>query len=601
MLDRFFRLSEYGTNVRTELLAGLTTFLTMAYIIFLQPMVLSGKQFGQPNGMDEGAIMTATCLCAALATAIMGLYARYPIAQAPGMGENFIFTLTVIPAAGAMIAVAVDNGSLAEGATTGWQVALGVVFIAGVLFLAISLLGAREALLEAISPSMRNAIAVGIGLFIAFIGLQGATLVVGDPGHLVKMNPHVAAPDLLVFFFGLFVTAGLHAMRVRGSIVWGILGATLLSVVMQWALPRLPYPADMPKSIAHDATGGGFALSMHTSWRGEPPRCDPVQISLTATPPSPAERVLTVALDTRTDGQDSAGQRHFVREIRIPASASCVCSTLDVPNLNDSSAYAIDVSEDGQRVAELSRDWTPVPRLPAIVEQSRLMRWFRRADGIVSAPPSMGKTFFRMDLIRALWWPMIPFILIFLFMDLFDTLGTLVGVSEQAGFIKDNKLPRAREALVSDAVGTVAGAVCGTSTVTSYIESAAGVEQGGRTGLTALTVAALFVVALFFSPIIRMVGSYPSITAPALVVVGSMMMRNVTKIDWSNYAEGMPAFITFVGIALTYSIADGLALGFISYPIIKVCAGQGRQVKWLMYVMALVLAMYLVFVRVRVG
>ncbi|OHB79609.1 MAG: hypothetical protein A2V98_00665 [Planctomycetes bacterium RBG_16_64_12] len=479
MLDRFFRLTENNTTARTELLAGLTTFLTMAYIIFLQPVVLTGKLFGQPNGMDEGAVMTATCVSAALATAIMGLYARYPIAQAPGMGENFVFVFSAVPAAAHVIA----SGPVAASSTSAWQIALGVVFISGVLFLVISLLGVREMLLDAVSPSMRNAIAVGIGLFIAFIGLQGATLVVDDPGHLVKMNPHVATPDLIVFFFGLLLTAGLYALRVRGSIVLGILGATLLAVVLKLGLGCLP-----------------------------------------------------------------AG----------------LCES-------------------------------------AAVAESKLMTQFVLARGVASSPPSMAPTFFKMDLVNALAWPMIPFILIFLFMDLFDTLGTLMGVGEQAGFIKDNKLPRAKEALLSDAIGTVVGAACGTSTVTSFIESAAGVEQGGRTGLTALAAAALFLLALFFAPLIQMVGSYPSITAPALVVVGSMMMRNVTKIEWSNYAEAMPAFITMVGIALTYSIADGLALGFVSYPIIKLSAGQGREVRWLMYAMAVVLAVYLVFVRYHVG
>lgn len=195
---------------------------------------------------------------------------------------------------------------------------------------------------------------------------------------------------------------------------------------------------------------------------------------------------------------------------------------------------------------------------------------------------------------------MLPFILIFLFMVLFDTLGTLIGVCQQAGLIRDNRLERARQALVSDAVGTVAGAALGTSTVTSFVESAAGVEHGGRTGLTALCVAALFLLALFFSPLIAMVGSYPPITAPALVIVGSMMMRNVTKVDWANYAEAMPAFLIMIGIPLAYSIADGLAVGFIAYPIIKLSAGQGRDVKWLMYLMAAVLLAYFLFVRVAV-
>jgi AGZA family xanthine/uracil permease-like MFS transporter len=482
MLDRFFRLSENRTTVRTELLAGLTTFLTMAYIIFVQPAVLSGSFF-PPGvvtwGMNFGAVTTATCLSAALATLLMGLLARYPIGQAPGMGENFFFVLTLLPAVAATPAFA---GAIAAGETTPWQIGLGVVFVAGVLFLGISVLGVQVKLLDAISPSMRAGIAIGIGLFIAFIGLQGARLVVGDPGTLVQLNPHFASPDLIVFFFGLLVTAGLYALRVRGSIVLGILAATLLAVVLKLGLPAMP-----------DA------------------------------------------------------------------------------------------------VAESK-----------VVQDSVLMQRFCLAQEVVAAPPPIEPTMFKMDLVRALSAAMIPFILIFLFMDVFDTLGTLIGVSEQAGFVKDGKLPRMRSALVSDAVGTVAGAAMGTSTVTSFIESAAGVEQGGRTGLTAVTVALLFVVALFFSPIIAMVGSYPPITAPALVVVGSLMMRNVTKIAWDNPAEVLPSFLIIIGIPMTYSIADGLALGFIAYPVVKLMAGQGRDVRWLMIVMAVVLVAYFVLVRMGV-
>jgi len=194
-----------------------------------------------------------------------------------------------------------------------------------------------------------------------------------------------------------------------------------------------------------------------------------------------------------------------------------------------------------------------------------------------------------------------PFILIFLFMNLFDTLGTLIGVTEQAGLVRDNKILRIKQALVSDAIGTVAGAAMGTSTVVSFIESASGVAQGGRTGLTALVVAGLFLLALFFSPLVALVGSYPPITAPALVVIGSLMIRGVTRMDWSNEAEIVPAFLIILGIPLTYSIADGLALGFIAYPIIKLLAGQGREVRWLMYLLAAVLLAYFIFVRVQAG
>jgi AGZA family xanthine/uracil permease-like MFS transporter len=481
MLDRFFGLSKYGTSVRTELLAGLTTFLTMAYIIFVQPEVLSGG-LGSPTGMDFGAVTVATCLSAALASAIMGLYGRYPIAQAPGMGENFFFVVCLLPTATAMIDAEVHAGRLAADATTAWQIGLGVVFISGVLFLAFSLVGLRKILLETISPSMRLAIAGGIGLFVAFVGLRNAKVVLLSHDS-IAMNYNFASPDMLIFFFGLLLMSGLFALRVRGSIFWGILAATALAVILKLGL---------------------------------------------------------------------AGAPESVQQFEV-------------------------------------------------IKNSALMNRFTIVEQVVSMPPSMAPTFFQMDLVHAATWKMAPFILIFLFMVVFDTMGTLVGVAEQAGLIEDNKLPRAKQAFVSDAVGTIAGAAFGTSTVTSFIESTAGVEQGGRTGLTALTAAALFLLALFFSPVIAMVGSYPAITAPALVIVGSMMMRGISKITWDNAAEAIPAFLTIIGIPLTYSIADGLALGFISYPVVKLLAGQGRDVKWLMYVVAAVLVAYFVAIRAPVG
>lgn len=482
MLDRWFRLRENGTNVPTELLAGLTTFLTMAYIIVVQPQVLSGRMFNTNTGMDFGAVTTATCVSAAIATLIMGLYARYPIALAPGMGENFVFTLSLIPAAQAWLHTQGQNGPLSAAATSAWAIALGVIFYSGVLFFVLSIIGVRERLLEAVSPSMRNAIAAGIGLFIALLGLQGASIIVGTPSQIVKLSPRLASPDVVIFFIGLLVTAGLYSRRVPGSIVVGIIAATILAVLLQWLARAIPQIGEQP-----------------------------------------------------------------------------------------------------------------------MVKESLLMQRFVPAREPVSRPPSMWPTFARMDLIHALAPPMVPFIFIFLFMDLFDTLGTLVGVSEQAGFIKDNRIPRAKQALMADSIGTVVGAVCGTSTVTSYIESAAGVEQGGRTGLTALTVAVLFLVAPFFAPVIEMIGSYPPITASALLIVGSMMMKNVLKIEWHRPAEAIPAFMTMTGIVFSYSIADGLAVGFIIYPLVKLLAGEGRQVHWLMYGLAIVLLVYLVLGKPHVG
>ena len=467
MIETFFRFPEHQTSLRTELVAGATTFLTMAYIIFAQPAVLSGSMFGSETGMDFGAVTTATCVAAALATAIMGLYARYPIALAPGLGQNFFFVFTALPVAAA------------AGAAEPWRAALGAVFVAGVLFLIISLLGIREKLMDAVSPNMKHGIAVGIGFFIAFIGLRNAQLVLADPGTTVKMNPALLSPDILVFLVGFLVAAILHARRVAGSIIWGIVGALVTALSLKLILPTLP-----------DSVSGS-----------------------------------------------------------------------------------------------------------SVVTESLLLTQFSLAQGVVSPPPSVGPTFFQMDLVQALTAPMIPIIVMFLFMDVFDTMGTLIGVSEQAGLIKDNKLPRVERAMMSDAVGTVAGAALGTSTVTSYIESAAGVEQGGRTGLTALTVSVLFLVALFFYPIIAMVGSYPPITAPALVLVGAMMARNVTKIEWGDYTEGVPAFLTMIGIPFFYSIADGLSLGLVTYPVIKSLSGRAREVHWTMWALAALLVLYFVFVR----
>lgn len=467
MLDKFFRLTENRTTARTELLAGLTTFLTMAYIIFVQPAVLSGKMFGMDTGIDFGAVTTATCLSAAVATVIMALYARYPIAQAPGMGENFFFVFSAIPAAAA------------AGYTHPWQVALGMVFVSGVLFVVLSLIGLRELIFNAVSPSLKHAIAGAIGLFIAFIGLQNAGLIVKDPGTAVKMNAHFNSPDLVVFFFGLLLTAVLHARKVRGSILFGICGATALSIALKLLLVHGVQPT-------------------HSS---------------------------------------------------------------------------------------------------SVVAGSMLATQFEIAKAVVAAPPSLGPTFFKFDAVKALSLPMLPFVMVFLFMFVFDAIGTLIGICEQAGFIQDNKLPRAKQAMISDAVGTVVGAALGTSTVTSFVESAAGVEQGGRTGLTGLVTACLFILALFFGPLIAMIGSYPPITAPALVIVGAMMMQNAAKVDWKDYSESIPAFLTLVGIPLSYSIADGLALGFISYPIVKAFVGRGREVGWLTYLLAAILLMYFLVVR----
>ncbi len=487
MLERVFALAAHGTTVRREIVGGLITFLTMSYIIFVQPQVLSGQMFGRPTGMDFEAVMAATCLAAAVATLVMAFAANYPIALAPGMGENFFFVLSVMGAAAALPAVQ-------GGQTTAWQVALGVVFVSGVLFFLLYFLGIRQKLLDAVSPSLKNAIAVGIGIFIAFIGLQNAGLIVTAasvvpatppiliPGTLVKLNPRFASPDLVVFFFGLTLTAVLHVRRVRGAILWGILGATVFAAVLKAVLSASPGLAGLP-----------------------------------------------------------------------------------------------------------------------VVAQSGLMQKLVFSGGVVSLPPSVGPVFLELDVLNALTGAMVPFIVMFLFMDVFDTLGTMIGVAEQAGFVRDNKLPRAERVMLADQTGTLVGALLGTSTTTSYIESCTGVEHGGRTGLTALTTGVLFILALFFAPLVRMIGSYLALTAPALVLVGAMMAGNVRKVDWDDHSEALPAFLTILGIPLCYSISDGIALGFMSYPLLKVLSGKGREVHWIMYGTGVLLVFYFVFVRVLAG
>ncbi len=438
----------------------------MSYIIFVNPAVISGEMFGAPNGLDIGAATTATCLAAAFATIVMALAARYPVALAPGMGANFFFVFGVVPAAAA------------AGFGAGWQTALGVVFVAGVLFLLISLSGLRELLMNAVSPSLKNGIAVGIGLFIAFVGLRNTGLILNNEATAVELNTAFASPDLIVFFFGLIVTTALFVRRLPGAILWGILASTLFALALRYGLALFPTAAESQ-----------------------------------------------------------------------------------------------------------------------IVAESMLMTRFQPAVGVFSLPPDIRPTLFAMDLAGAVSLAMIPLVIIFLFIDLFDTMGTLVAVGEQGGFMRNNKLPRANRAFLADATGTVAGAALGTSTVTSYIESASGIAQGARTGLASLVTAALFLLALFFSPIVGMVGSYAPVTAPALLLVGAMMLQNVRSIALDDFSESVPAFVIILGIPLSYSIADGIALGFIAYPVIKLLSGRWREVSPILYGLGLLLILYFLFLR----
>ncbi len=438
-LEERFALSAHGTTVRTEVLAGLTTFLTMAYIIFVQPAVLGAA------GMDFGAVLTATCLSTALATTLMALLANYPIAVAPAMGHNFFFAYSVV-----------------VGMKVPWRVALGAVAIAGILFVITAGIGLRERLITAIPTSMKHAIAAGIGLLIATIGLEWAGLIVASPGTLVTLGNLHSTPTV-VAVAALALTAALMARRVPGAFLWGILAATAVGV---------------PLGIVHP-------------------------------------------------------------------------------------------------------------------------------DGFASVPPSLAPTFMQLDIRGAIAPAMIPVVAIFFFLALFDSIGTLVGVGQQAGLMRDGTLPRAKEALLADAVGTVAGATLGTSTVTAYIESGAGIAAGGRTGLTSLVTAALFLLSLLFYPLVRAVGGgyavngttvYPVIAAP-LILVGTMMLGGLRHVDWDDPTEAIPAFLTVILMPLAISITEGVAFGVLSYSLLKLASGRGREVQPLIYAFAVLFLLRYIFLR----
>ncbi|MBN1568939.1 MAG: NCS2 family permease [Acidobacteria bacterium] len=440
MLQRLFKLKEHNTNVRTEVIAGITTFMTLSYIIFVQPTVLSAC------GMDFGAVLVATCAASAISTFLMGLYANYPIALAPGMGQNFFFAYTVVLQMG-----------------ISWEKALGAVFISGALFLVLSLFGFREKLIDGIPQSLKEAIAVGIGLFVAMIGFQWSGIIVGSPSTLVSLGSLRSAPVLLSLC-GLLLTVVLVAARVRGALLWGILATAL----------------------------GGLPL----------------------------------------------GVVHY--------------------------------------------------------------------HGVFGHVPSLAPTLFKLDIAGAFDLGLVSVIFVFFFLALFDSVGTLIGVSSQAGLLVNGKLPRAREALSADAFGSISGAVFGTSTVTAYVESAAGVSEGGRTGLANMVTGILMLASLFLYPLSRMAGEglklqngfqiYP-VVAPALIVVGSMMLRNVSRIRWDDATEAIPAFLTMVIMPFAFSITEGIAFGFISYALLKLVARRGREVHGLVYLFAVLFIVRYIFLN----
>jgi adenine/guanine/hypoxanthine permease len=430
-LENYFRLRENGTTVRTEVIAGLTTFLAMAYIIFVNPLILGDA------GMDMDAVFAATCLAAAIGTMIMGLYARYPIAQAPGMGLNAFFAYTVVLSMGIP-----------------WQTALAGTFMSGLLFLILTLTGIRETVINAIPLPLKLAVGAGIGLFIAFIGLKNAGIVVANEATVVGLGDLGTSTTLLAIF-GIIVTAALLMRGLKGAIFYGIV---------------------------------------------------------------------------------------------VTAIAGLVTGIIDMPG--------------------------------GIVR------------GVPSLAPTFGEAFVNLPELLTVQLMLVVFTM--LFVDFFDTAGTLIAVTNQAGLLdEEGRLPRANKALVSDSVATMSGAMLGTSTTTSYIESSAGVGAGGRTGLTSVTTSGLFLLALFFSPLLGVVTA--EVTAAALILVGVMMARGLGDIEWVKMEYAIPAFVTIVAMPLTYSIATGIALGLLLFPLMMIFKGRARDVHPVMYVLLVTFLAYFIW------
>ncbi len=429
ILERIFKLSAKGTTVKTEIIAGLTTFVAMAYIIFVNPSILADA------GIPKEAAIAATIWSAVIGSTLMGLWANFPVALAPGMGLNAFFAYYVCGVVGLH-----------------WTVALGAVFFSGIIFLILTVTHIRQLIIDAVPMNLKYAIVVGIGMFIAFIGLQNAQIVIKNDATLVTLG-HLASPASLLACIGLIITAGLMARRIQGSLLIGVLVTTILGM----ACGAAPLPSGIDSIIS-------FNL------------------------------------------------------------------------------------------------------------------------------PSLAPTFMQLDIMGALKYGIVSIVFTFTIVELFDNMGTLIGLSRKAGLMDDNgHIENLDRALTTDSVGIIISSALGTSTVTSFVESAAGVSQGGRTGLTAVTVAVLFAVSLVFAPLIGLVPAFA--TAPALLIVGALMMMEVTNIDFQDFTEGFPAFMTIIMMPLTYSIASGFGFGFVSYAAVKLLSGRAREVSLFMWIIT---AMFLI-------
>ncbi len=547
-----FRLRENNTTVGTEIRAGITTFLTMSYIVFVQPIILSG------TGLSWNTVFVATCIASAVTTLLMAFFANYPIALAPAMGHNVLFLM------------------YCQDGTINWQTGLGALCVSGTIFIVLSFWGIRERIVRAVPDSIKHAIAVGIGLLIAFIGFQWAGLAVDDPVMLVRQGNLQSKPVLLALG-GLLLTGALIALRLKGAILVGILatavvGARLGTTPTEEIAARYNLAREQGRSRV--AAACRAAVSVPEAERQPPLSMLPVQV-----PEGIAADVSAVL-----PALEKAARQHYAEGALAAAEPGIVLAPRveTLKKQDGSESIVLRVTARDTKTGKVWREYHPLP-LHEVGHEARLAHYAK--DVVLGLPGHDG--LLKFDVLGALKLGLLHVIFIFLFLDLFDTIGTLIGVSQQAGFLKDGVLPRARGALLADACGTVLGAALGTSTVTSYVESSAGVAEGGRTGLANVVTALLFVAALFCSPLVRTIGGdchglHPAV-APVLIIIGSIMMSSVLLIKWGDATEALPSFLAIMMMPLTFSITEGIAFGFISYSFLKLVTGRGREVNWLVY------------------
>ncbi len=445
-LDNFFKISAHNSSIGTEFLAACSTFAAMAYIICVQPALLAGQLTGTETGMPFGALLTTTCLASAIGCFLMGLIANYPIGLAPGIGTNFFLVFSIFASCATITGAA-------PGSPLIWQTALAVIFLSGVLFLAISFTPLRKTIIDSLSPSLKSGIVAGLGLFIAYLGLKNGNII-GVSNNAPMLTASFSNPSTLTFFVGLIVTASLMRLKIKGAILYGIFSSGLIAY------------------FSGILNSNGF--------------------------------------------------------IGAPADPSPLICKID---LGSFMAHALEL---------------------------------------------------------------LPLVFVCFFMNLFDTMGTVLGVAPNAGLLKNGKIDRIERVFAADAAATLSGSLLGHGTVTSFVESFAGTESGGRTGLTAIILGIFFLLALIFSPIISAVGACPPITASALVIVGVLMLSAAKDIMWNDITEALPAFLILAGIPFTSSIVGGIALGVTIYPIIKLCSGKIKEISWFTWITAAFLITYLI-------